>query len=192
MTYSYEEAGRIIGSHPTTVESYAAELGAELDDDGLQAVWEAIEAANARATVDGQSETSADTSTQVRETTHAACNNEPAKSLKPIIIRRAEGEPTATAPHFSGSRGQAKFNAAGSGTDDKSRDRDRLIRPGESIADVEPRRARINALALRELDVEITVREAELATMKRARAVLARDVAADRSETIRPCGVKAV
>jgi hypothetical protein len=79
---------------------------------------------------------------------------------------------TAVPPHFLGSRGQDFIKCPGDtkqSADDESHDTARLISANESA------RTRINAMALREIDVEIAARESELATMKRARAVLERD-----------------
>lgn len=182
MRYSYDQAAAIIAWPAATIATHAARLGlGSLDDDALQAVWEAIE--------------SATTSIEVRETVgcdHVDREKTTSQLTETIINGAAEREPIASKTHFSGSRGQAKFNTPASLSDEESLDRERLISssktPGHADSD-EHTRDRINGIALRGLDVEIATRESELATMRRARAVLARDV--EGSRTAAACGDKA-
>jgi hypothetical protein len=116
-----------------------------------------------------------------------------------VINSVASGEHTALSPHFSCFRDRGFFNVPGPVSDEQydcscnliaSENQSACIVPDEESRENVALRTRVDAIALRGLDVEIAVREAELATMKRARAVLvlARDAgvdAATRSESRR-------
>jgi hypothetical protein len=197
--YTYEEAETIIGWPRATIAHHAwklglARVGGGLDDNGLQAVWEAIEA---RAQVAESTDTAPDVEASPKcpepgrecSSTPGAKSSEPldmgpgtpsAKCAERLIIREGEGEPTVTAPHFSGIPNGAKTSSRGPFPDDDSPPGFRDVRAPDTD------RTRINAMALRELDVTIEVRELELRTLRRARAALAGDV--ERDESAVPCG----
>lgn len=206
MSYSYEEAGAIIGWHPSTIAKYAAKLGltristglgrnaTSVDDDGLQAIWEAIEAHAGEQQRRRSVEKPKKGSTQVPEKVRVGdVVNAPTDARNPsegldeaIIIPRGQKRAPAVSPHFDRNPIGLEFNAAGSTdsiSEEESPDRPAdLDTPRAAIKSTVGRRdvERVNAMALRGLEVEIAAREHELATMKRARDVIARDLGSRR------------
>jgi hypothetical protein len=185
--HSYAEAETIIGWPRATIAHHAwklglARVGGSLDDDGLQAVWEAIEAAQAipRSLVGERSEASADTSTQVRETVGADLENEGAtpsrKYAEPFIIGERQREHEAMSLHFSVSPIGPKTSSETPFPDEDSRPEFCDVRDPDTADATPDDHPLIQQRTLHELDTTIAVREAELATLRRARAVVAADL----------------
>jgi hypothetical protein len=157
--YTSGQASKIVGWSAFTIRKHAAKLGiVQLDDDGLMRVWEAIEARAAEVQREAEG----------RE-------NERRDDEETGVIPGGEmGQRPALSPHFF-DEAKRPLNQV---TDEDSLDRDAPQSNDRSPDRVEGERSdpriAINARALRGLDAEIATREMELATMKRARAVLDR------------------
>jgi len=206
---NHRQASAIIGWSGPTIRKYAAKLGIEhLDDDTLLTVWAAIEAraAEVRREADVRASDRGSES-RTSEQNEAGPMIKSAESLEAVSDDRTSRsshssdldyypqdrpESEALARGILGSRIEGSINESASLTDEKSPGRlarnDLITSENRTSADRETSETRtlINARALRGIDAEIAARESELATMKRARVVLARDV--ERNGTAAPCG----